>query len=214
MPETSATTADQQCAVTAGDVVVIAADLVRCEAAAARPQPAIGGQAPGQQALLDGARQPQFLLHLVLGLLLLQEARIFQHGGGLDGQRLQQFAIAARHVGGDHARIHVQHADRFVAAAEHRGGFAEPGANAHQRNADRAAQFQVGDAVLRPGLRRSQRVEVHGEQFAPVFQRATNHLARNAQIGLAQIVSAPVARHLGFERGAGRAAAGSRARRR
>ena len=44
-------------------------------------------------------------------------------------------------------RIHVQHAHGFAAAGEHAGGVALPGADAHQRHADDAAQFQVGDAL-------------------------------------------------------------------
>ena len=50
-----------------------------------------------------------------------------------------------------------------------------PGPHAHQRNADHAAQLQVGDAFLRPGLVHAQRIEIHGEQIAPVFERAMDH---------------------------------------
>ena len=43
------------------------------------------------------------------------------------------------------------------------------------------------------------RVEVHGEQLAPVLQRAMDHLSRHAQIGLVQVVPAPVAGHASLQ---------------
>ena len=195
-------------------VEVIAAHLVRRHAAAAGPQPSLGGQFPGQQALLDGPRQAQLFLHLVLGPLLFQQARVFEHRGGLDGQRLQQFAVAARQVGRRQARIHVEHAHGFAARREDAGGFALARPDAHQRDADHAAQLQVRDARLRPRLAFAQGVEVHGEQLPPAFQRAVDHLARHAQVAR---------RADGARAGGGRcaspgrrrrAAAGSRARRR
>ena len=54
----------------AGHIEVIAAHLVRSHAAAAGAEPAVGGQAARQQALLDGARHVQFFLDLLLGRAL------------------------------------------------------------------------------------------------------------------------------------------------
>ena len=62
-----------------------------------------------------------------------------------------------------------------------------PGADAHQRDADHAAQFQVGDAVLRTRFVAAERVEIHGEQFPPMLQRAVEHFARHAQVAVAQV---------------------------
>ena len=55
------------------------------------------------------------------------------------------------------ARIHVEHARGLAGGGNHAGGIALPRADAHQRHANHAAQFQIGDAVLRPGLGRAQR---------------------------------------------------------
>ena len=83
---------------------------------------------------------------------------------------------------------------------KHAGGVALSGADAHQRHADHAAQFQVGDAVLRPRLIRAQRVEVHGQQFAAMLQRAMDHLARHAQIRSRAGCAPLVPRHSRFQR--------------
>ena len=163
-------------------VEVIAAHFVRCHAASAGPQPSLGRQFPGQQALLDGPRQVQLFLQLPLGALLLQQTRIFEHRGGLDGQRLKQFAVAARQVGRGHARIHIEHAYGFAAGRKDTGGIALARSDAHQRDADHAAQFEIRDARLRPRLAFAQRIEVHGEQLPPAFQRAVDHLARHPQV--------------------------------
>ena len=105
--------------VDSGHIVVVAAHFLRGDAAAAGAKPSFRRQAAGQQRLLDGLRQAQFLLQLPLGALFLQQPRILEDRGSLDRQRLQEFAIAARHVRGYQARIHVEHAHGLARAVEY-----------------------------------------------------------------------------------------------
>ena len=80
---------------------------------------------------------------------LLQQPRVLEHGRGFDGQGLDEFPVASRQVGRGRPRIQVQQAGGFAGRGEHVGGIAHPGADADQRNADHAAQFQIHDGALR-----------------------------------------------------------------
>jgi hypothetical protein len=68
---------------------IIAADLMRSHAAAARAQPAFRRERLRQQALLNAARQVEFFVHLPFGAFFFQQPRVFEHGRGLDRQSLQ-----------------------------------------------------------------------------------------------------------------------------
>ncbi len=132
--------------------------------------------------MLDLARDLQFLLHALLGPLFLQQARVFEDGGRFERQRLQQLAIAARHIRRGHARIQVEHAHGFGGGGEQAGGVALPGADTHQRNANHAAQVESGHRLLGGMAFGGARVEVHGQQFPPMLQGTMNDGARHAQI--------------------------------
>src|SRR5579862_68802 len=89
-------------------IEVIAAHLMRGLARPSRAEPSPVRQRARQQTLLNAARHPKFFLDLLLGALLLQKARIFQYGGGFDGERLQKFTVPAGQNDSAQARIHIK----------------------------------------------------------------------------------------------------------
>ena len=143
---------------------------MRSHARSAGAEPAGGWQLARQQTLLNGARQVQLLIHLLLLAFFLEQARVFENSGGLNGQRLQQLAIPAGEVGRRHARIHVEDAYGIGLRGQHACVFSHAGIDANQGNTHHAAQLQIGHTVLGPDFAGRLRIEVHGEHLAPLLQ--------------------------------------------
>ena len=124
--------------------------------------------------------------------------------GRLDRQGLQQFAIAAR-PGPRRSRANpctarppsrCRPAGRWCLAPVRRR-MRTSGTQMTLRSS-RSATLFCGSC------RRADRVEVHGQQFAAMLQRAVDHLSRHPQIGLSQLVPAAGAARRAFPGLAGR----------
>ena len=100
----------------------------------------------------------------------------------------------ARSVGGQ-AGIHVEHAGGLLVGGEHAGRIAAHLADAHQRHGYDAAQLQIDHAALRLELAGALRIEIHGEQIAPLLQGALDDAAGNAQVAGRERGALAIARH-------------------
>ncbi len=168
---------------------------MRRNARSAGAEPAFRRQMARKQALLDGARHAQFFFDLLLLALFLEQARVFEHGRRLDGQRLQQFAISAGEIGCQVAGVHVEDAHRVVVRGEYAGLLPAAGLDVHQRHADHAQQIEFGYAVFRVDFTRGLGIEVHGEQLPAQLQRAVDDAPRHPQIGFRQALAVLIASH-------------------